>query len=117
MLGRGPNGYSGDVKEQTRLTLGNLRAALNAAGLDFKDVVETMVYLTDIRYFQAMNEVSRDGVSPFPAANGGPAQPLNSRSSARCEVRSAEAHGSTARVSGAASISPSDSKLAHFEWR
>ena len=68
MLGRGPNGYSADVKEQTRLTLGNLRVALNAAGLDFKDVVETMVYLTDIRYFEAMNEVYREMVgSPPPA--------------------------------------------------
>jgi reactive intermediate/imine deaminase len=68
MLGRGPNGYSGDVKEQTRLTLQNLKAALNAGGLDFKDVVETMVYLTDIRYFNAMNEVYREMVgSPFPA--------------------------------------------------
>jgi reactive intermediate/imine deaminase len=67
MLGRGPSGYSGDVKEQTRLTLQNLRSALNAAGLDFKDVVETMVYLTDIRYFAAMNEVYREMVgSPFP---------------------------------------------------
>jgi 2-iminobutanoate/2-iminopropanoate deaminase len=67
MLGRGPSGYSADVKEQTRLTLQNLRAALNAAGLDFKDVVETMVYLSDIRHFQAMNEVYRETVtSPFP---------------------------------------------------
>jgi 2-iminobutanoate/2-iminopropanoate deaminase len=56
------------VKEQTRLTLQNLKAALNAGGLDFKDVVETMVYLTDIRYFQAMNEVYREMVgSPPPA--------------------------------------------------
>ena len=56
------------MKEQTKLTLQNLRAALNAAGLDFKDVVETMVYLTDIRYFQAMNEVYREMVgSPPPA--------------------------------------------------
>ena len=68
MLGRGPNGYSADVKEQTRLTLQNLRAALNAAGLDFKDVVETMVYLTDIRYFQAMNEVYREMVGTPPPA-------------------------------------------------
>jgi 2-iminobutanoate/2-iminopropanoate deaminase len=67
MLGRGPNGYSADVKEQTRLTLMNLKAALNAAGLDFKDVVEAMVYLSDIRNFQAMNEVYREVVgSPFP---------------------------------------------------
>jgi 2-iminobutanoate/2-iminopropanoate deaminase len=68
MLGRGPNGYSADAKEQTRLTLGNLRAALNAAGLDFDDVVDTMVYLSDIRYYDAMNEVYREMVgSPPPA--------------------------------------------------
>jgi enamine deaminase RidA (YjgF/YER057c/UK114 family) len=68
LLGRGPNGYSADVKEQTRITLDNLKAALNAAGLDFKDVVEAMVYLTDIRYYNAMNEVYREMVgTPFPA--------------------------------------------------
>jgi 2-iminobutanoate/2-iminopropanoate deaminase len=68
MLGRGPNGYSADVKEQTRLTLQNLRAALNTAGLDFKDVVDTMVYLSDIRHFQAMNEVYREMVGTPPPA-------------------------------------------------
>jgi 2-iminobutanoate/2-iminopropanoate deaminase len=68
MLGRGPSGYSADVKEQTRLTLGNLKAALNAGSLDFKDVVEAMVYLSDIRHYPAMNEVYREVVgSPFPA--------------------------------------------------
>jgi 2-iminobutanoate/2-iminopropanoate deaminase len=68
LLGRGPNGYSADVKEQTRITLENLKAALNAAGLDFKDVVEAMVYLTDIRHYNAMNEVYREMVgTPFPA--------------------------------------------------
>jgi 2-iminobutanoate/2-iminopropanoate deaminase len=68
MLGRGPNGYSADVKEQTRLTLQNLKAALNAGGLDFDDVVETLVYLSDVRYYQAMNEVYREMVgTPFPA--------------------------------------------------
>jgi 2-iminobutanoate/2-iminopropanoate deaminase len=68
MLGRGPNGYSADVKEQTRLTLQNLRAALNAGGLDFDDVVESLVYLSDVRYYQAMNEIYREMVgTPFPA--------------------------------------------------
>jgi 2-iminobutanoate/2-iminopropanoate deaminase len=68
MLGRGPNGYSADVKEQTRLTLQNLKAALNAGGLDFDDVVETLVYLSDVRHYQAMNEVYREVVgTPFPA--------------------------------------------------
>ena len=35
----------------------NLGAVLKAAGLDFSDVVNSNVYLTDIKNFQAMNKV------------------------------------------------------------
>jgi reactive intermediate/imine deaminase len=67
MLGRGPQGYA-DVKDQTRRTLENLLAALKAADLDFSHVTEALVYLSDIRYYDAMNEVYREMVgSPFPA--------------------------------------------------
>jgi reactive intermediate/imine deaminase len=58
MVGRGPDGYAaGDVKAQTQQTLDNLRATLKAAGLDFANVVDTTVYLTDSRNFGAMNEI------------------------------------------------------------
>ena len=41
----------------TRQTLENIRETLAADGMDFDDVVDVMVYVSDIRYFDAMNEV------------------------------------------------------------
>jgi 2-iminobutanoate/2-iminopropanoate deaminase len=35
----------------------NLRAILQAGGADFKDVIKTTVYLTDMAVFPKMNEV------------------------------------------------------------
>ena len=58
MVGRGDDGYApGDVEAQTRQTFENIRRTLAAADLDFDDVVNVMVYVSDIRYFNAMNEV------------------------------------------------------------
>jgi reactive intermediate/imine deaminase len=69
MTGRGPSGYApGDVKAQARQTLENLRATLKAAGMDFDDVVDVQVYLSDVRFYQAMNEVYREMMpGPLPA--------------------------------------------------
>lgn len=69
MVGRGASGYAkGDIKAQTRQTLSNLKAALAQAEMDFDDVVNVMVYVSDIRHFQAMNEVYRELMpSPPPA--------------------------------------------------
>jgi 2-iminobutanoate/2-iminopropanoate deaminase len=65
-VGRGPDGYApGDVKAQTKQTLANLAATLKAAGMDFTNVVDATVYLSDIRYYQAMNEVYRE-IMPTP---------------------------------------------------
>jgi 2-iminobutanoate/2-iminopropanoate deaminase len=65
-VGRGPDGYAaGDVKAQTRQTLANLEATLAAAGMDLTNVVDATVYLSDIRYYQAMNEVYRE-IMPTP---------------------------------------------------
>ena len=35
----------------------NLRAILHAAGLDFKNVVKTTIFLTDMALFTSVNEV------------------------------------------------------------
>ncbi len=35
----------------------NLRAVLHAAGLDFKNVVKTTIFLTDMAFFTSVNEV------------------------------------------------------------
>lgn len=58
----------GGVKEQTRQSLTNAQAILNAAGLELSDVVKTTVFLADMTDFAAMNEVYASFFSaPFPA--------------------------------------------------
>lgn len=67
MLGRAPEGW-GDIKSQTRRSLENLRATLQTAGMDFTNVVEAQVFVTDMRHYAAMNEVYREMLGlPFPA--------------------------------------------------
>jgi enamine deaminase RidA (YjgF/YER057c/UK114 family) len=56
MLGRGPDGYSSNPAEQTRLTLENLLETFQAASLDFSNVVEATVYVTDVRQARAVME-------------------------------------------------------------
>ena len=48
---------SGDASAQTRQTLENLGAVLEAAGMDFSRAVEANVFLSDSRHFQAMGKV------------------------------------------------------------
>ena len=58
----------GGVKEQTRQSLLNAKAILEAAGLGLGDVVKTTVFLADMGDFGAMNEVYAQFFSaPFPA--------------------------------------------------
>ncbi len=47
----------GDIQAQTRRVLENLRAVLEAGGSDLDHVVKTIVFLTDMANFKAMNEV------------------------------------------------------------
>lgn len=58
----------GGVKEQTRQSLTNARAILEAAGLELRNVVKTSVFLADMADFAAMNEVyAQFFEAPFPA--------------------------------------------------
>ncbi len=58
----------GGVKEQTRQSLLNARAILRAAGADLDCVVKTLVFLSDMNDFAAMNEVYSEFFSaPYPA--------------------------------------------------
>jgi 2-iminobutanoate/2-iminopropanoate deaminase len=57
-----------EVAEQTRQTLDNLVAVLEAARATLRDVIMMRVYLTDQAHFAAMNEVYAGFVGePFPA--------------------------------------------------
>lgn len=47
----------GDIRSETRLTLENVRAVLEAAGSSMRDVVRVGVFLADLNDFAAMNEV------------------------------------------------------------
>lgn len=58
----------GGVVEQTRQSLTNARAILEAAGLGLANVVKTTVFLADMADFGAMNEVYASFFSaPYPA--------------------------------------------------
>ena len=58
MLGNTPE-TKGDVGAQTRETLTRIRAALAAAGCSPADVIDSVVYLTDMKSFAAMNDAYR----------------------------------------------------------
>ena len=60
-----------DVRAQTRQSLANIAAILEAAGLAMDDVVKTTVLLADMNDFAPMNEVYAEfftGVCPARAA-------------------------------------------------
>ena len=58
----------GGIKEQTRQSLANAKAILEAAGLGLGNVVKTTVFLADMGDFAAMNEVyAQFFTAPFPA--------------------------------------------------
>jgi len=49
-----------DVAAQTRQTIANLRAILEAGGSSLGQLVKTTVFLADLRLFDAMNEVYKE---------------------------------------------------------
>lgn len=50
----------GDIKDQTRLVLKNLKKIVEDAGSSFDDVARVNIYLTDIKDFGGMNEVYKE---------------------------------------------------------
>jgi 2-iminobutanoate/2-iminopropanoate deaminase len=58
---------SGDIAEQTRVTLDNVRAVLEAGGTSLANVVRVGVYLRSMQDFPAFNRVFKEyfqGVQP-----------------------------------------------------
>ena len=47
----------GDIQGQTTQVMKNVGAILNAAGLNFSNVVKTTIFLTDMNDFAAVNEI------------------------------------------------------------
>lgn len=59
---------SEDIRDQTRVSLSNVKAILEQAGLSMTDVVKTTVLLADMEDFSSMNEVYSAFFSqPYPA--------------------------------------------------
>ncbi len=58
----------GGIEAQTAQCFENLKNVLAAAGLTLDDVVKVNVFLTDMKNFQAMNEVYKSKFeAPYPA--------------------------------------------------
>ena len=67
MLGSTPEN-KGDAKAQTVATLERIDAALKAAGYEWSQVVDSLVYLTDMSKFQDMNAAYRERFPKDPPA-------------------------------------------------
>jgi 2-iminobutanoate/2-iminopropanoate deaminase len=73
VAGQGPFDSKGNmigmtVADQTRATLENVKAIVEAGGATMADVVRVNVYLTDLAHFAAMNEVYASFFAePYPA--------------------------------------------------
>ncbi|MCZ0717272.1 Rid family detoxifying hydrolase [Aerococcus kribbianus] len=51
------NDIPDNIEEQTKHSLKNIRAIVEAAGYDFSDIIHCTIYLTDMADFSAVNEV------------------------------------------------------------
>jgi 2-iminobutanoate/2-iminopropanoate deaminase len=58
----------GDIRSETRRTLENIRAILEASGSSLGDVVRVGVFLSSMKDFAAMNEVYREFFPKDPPA-------------------------------------------------
>ena len=58
----------GDIQAQTRQTLSNLRAALEAAGASLQDVVKTTVFLKDLSLYKEVQPIYSEYFGAHPPA-------------------------------------------------
>ncbi len=70
---RGNRQLRGDISGQTRAVLEQVQSVLSEADMDLGDIVNSSVFLTDVRNFGAMNEVYREMMvdAPPPRATVG----------------------------------------------
>ena len=58
----------GNIEEQIHQIMKNLQAILEEAGVAFKDVVKTVIYVTDMSLYSKVNEIYGSYMSdPYPA--------------------------------------------------
>ncbi|MCH7781505.1 reactive intermediate/imine deaminase [candidate division KSB1 bacterium] len=50
----------GDVRDQTRLVLNNLREVLKAAGTEMSNMIKLTVFMVDLQHFNTVNEVFKE---------------------------------------------------------
>lgn len=48
---------TGDIQQETRQVMENMKAVLEAAGMDFSDVIKTTIFIMDMADFGKINEV------------------------------------------------------------
>lgn len=56
----------GDIEEQTRQVVANMRAVLETAGLTFANVVKTTIFLSSMEHFATVNKVYGDAFPTEP---------------------------------------------------
>lgn len=78
MVGRGSDGYPAGAEAQTRVVLDRVKAVLDAASLGWSDLVSVRVFLSDVRYYDAMNRVYKATVGSPPPARATVGTPLAS---------------------------------------
>lgn len=56
------------IEDQTHQVMKNIKAVLNSMGLDFRHIVKTTIFVTDLADFNAVNEVYGSYLEkPYPA--------------------------------------------------
>ena len=77
----------GGIEAQARQTFDNIRAVLNAAGLDMKNVVKTTVFITDLSQFGTLNAIYGEYFAePYPARSCVEVSALPKGAMVECEV-------------------------------
>lgn len=57
-----------DIETQTRQVMENIRVVLHEMGLDFKHIVKTTIFMSDLQDFEKLNEVYGSYLEePYPA--------------------------------------------------
>jgi 2-iminobutanoate/2-iminopropanoate deaminase len=49
--------FQGDIKEETKIVMNNLKGILEEAGMDFSNIIKSTIFLMDMGKFASVNEV------------------------------------------------------------